>query len=193
MKGFNKDQAGTASVLVVFMMILLVTFGSMALSASLSNQRLGALSAAWLTDYYWMDSEAELGVFAIDQILAEAEQRAQVTLQQLGFDSFATTYINEVRQGLAGQAEQRGWELTETPEGMQVSFTIVNELRTARRTQDKYLTVEVISQVPQYDRTEIGWQRRENTSRFTIGRWQQWQELIRINTDIVFWDGTFAQ
>ena len=193
MRSAHKSESGAASVLVVFMMILLVTFGSMALSAALSNQRLGALSTAWITDYYWMDTQAELELFEIDQILAQAERTAQEQLILSDYLNFAASYQNEAQQALQLAAEEHGWELSGTAAEIIVEYTIKGRQKTAATAPDKYLSVKIGVKVPDYSLMNSGiWIRDENTLRFYIHRWQEWQESVKIDEEIKFWDGNMS-
>jgi hypothetical protein len=198
----NRREKGAASVLVVFMMILLVTFGSMALSMGLANNRLGLLSTAWMQDYYAMDDRATAQLLELDRALNAAEITAQAALLSGGTADFAEVYAAVARQNAAELAPVQDWTIreTDTPEEATdaissplfiVAWAIPDELQTAERAQDKYLLVEIAVYTPAYQLTPGGgWVRDESARRFAIQKWQEWQEAFELKDVIEFWDGS---
>jgi hypothetical protein len=186
------NEEGAASVLVIFMMILLVTFGSMALSMGLANNRLGMLSTAWMQDYYALDARAEANLFQIDQVLNEAERAGQQILLSGGDRSaFAQVYAAQVAQHMTELAQAQGWRFGAQEDGQVVRFILRDDLRTANREQNKYLIVEVAIHTPVYFQSPEGeWMRDETSPRFTVLQWQEWQEGFELKDVIEFWDGT---
>jgi hypothetical protein len=191
MKRIGRQEKGADSVLVIFMMILLVTFGSMALSMGLANNRLGLLSTAWNKDYYWLDAQAESCLFQLDQALNAAELAGQQALLGNGDPAvFAQVYRDEAGERLAALAQSQGWEMLQQGLEIGVRFTIKGEIKTADRAQDKYLTVEVLVRTPEYAQSAAGaWVRGAGSERLTVLKWQEWQEAFDLKDVIEFWDG----
>jgi len=72
----NKKKSGAASVLVVFMMLVLVTLGAFAIASSNANFRLSRRAVSWNEMFYDLDSLGETYLSQIDARLAEAEASA---------------------------------------------------------------------------------------------------------------------
>lgn len=54
--------SGSSSVLVIMIMLLLITFGVLAMMSSYSNLKIAQKKAAWTKDYYQLESIAEEGL-----------------------------------------------------------------------------------------------------------------------------------
>lgn len=54
--------SGSSSVLVIMIMLLLITFGVLAMMSSYSNLKIAQKKAAWTKDYYQLESIAEEGM-----------------------------------------------------------------------------------------------------------------------------------
>lgn len=63
------NNRGAASILVVLIIVVLATFGGIALTASWTNKKLAARAAQSKIDYYALDSVAEEIVANVDEIL----------------------------------------------------------------------------------------------------------------------------
>jgi hypothetical protein len=72
----NKKDAGAASVLVVFMMLVLVTLGAFAIAAANANYKLSQRALNWNAMYYDLDAAGEEYLAKIDLCLARAEAKA---------------------------------------------------------------------------------------------------------------------
>lgn len=79
-----KDKKGATSVLVIFMMIVLVVFATLAFTTSYANYRLAVKAANVTAENYALDDLASQMLLKIDSALAEAETQAQATLSQGG-------------------------------------------------------------------------------------------------------------
>lgn len=84
---------GSASLMVIFLVLTLVTFAVLSLSGARSDQKLSERLAAHKTQYYAADLRAEEITGSIDNILAE--QAA------LSFEDF-TAYLESVKKELDG-------------------------------------------------------------------------------------------
>lgn len=68
------NSKGAASVLVILIIVVLATFGGIALTAGWTNKELSIRAAQAKADYYALDSAAEEVVAAIDSVLYEASE-----------------------------------------------------------------------------------------------------------------------
>lgn len=58
----TKRTSGSSSVLVIMIMLLLITFGVLAMMSSYSNLKIAQKKAEWTKDYYKLESIAEEGM-----------------------------------------------------------------------------------------------------------------------------------
>lgn len=77
MKKLLSDRQGATSVLVIFMMIVLVVFATLAFTTSYANYRLSQKSAVITQENYMLDALAMRMTMKVDICLADAETRAQ--------------------------------------------------------------------------------------------------------------------
>ena len=84
---------GSASLMVIFLVLTLVTFAVLSLSGARSDQKLSERLATHKTEYYAADLRAEEITGVIDGILAE-----QAALSSKDFD----TYLESVKNTLDG-------------------------------------------------------------------------------------------
>ena len=75
-------ENGSSSVLVIMIMLLLITFGVLAMMSSYSNLKIAQKKADWTKEYYQLDSISEEGVsqFKVnfDNALAELIQMSEI-------------------------------------------------------------------------------------------------------------------
>ncbi len=74
--------SGSSSVLVIMIMLLLITFGVLAMMSSYSNLKIAQKKADWTKDYYQLESIAEEGVshfkVSFENALAELIQMSEL-------------------------------------------------------------------------------------------------------------------
>lgn len=66
---------GSSSVLVVMIMLLLITFGVLAMMSSYSNLKISRKHADWTKDYYQLESIAESEIITFKNVLADVLDR----------------------------------------------------------------------------------------------------------------------
>jgi hypothetical protein len=183
------SNKGAASVLVVFMMIILVTFGTLSLSAALANDRLGAKAVSWMSDYYELDAQAEFFCMEVDAYLLSAESRAAVFISESGF---AEIYYQEARRALEDMASGRlDMEITGSGGATQIEVLFSEGTEPG----DQNLTVVLGLADPEFlPRPEtdgqISWRRGDGFSkRYTVLKWRQWQTPFAQDDNLVLWDG----
>jgi hypothetical protein len=183
------SNKGAASVLVVFMMIILVTFGTLSLAAALANVRLGAKAAGWMTDYYGLDAQAELFCMELDAYLLAAENRAAVFLSDAGF---ADIYYQEAYQALQDMSAGRlDMEITGSGDAAQIEILFSE----GSEAGDQNLTVVLGLARPEFQQLRDGsgqayWRRGNGFFKhYTVLKWQQWQVPLEQDDELVFWDG----
>ena len=79
--GRVNNEKGVAAVLVLAVILVLTTFGTIALVASAANISMGNKSRHWSAEYYDLDSQTEEYVLKIDKCLKESEEGAQKYLK----------------------------------------------------------------------------------------------------------------
>ncbi|MFV0503925.1 MAG: hypothetical protein ACK5LT_08165 [Lachnospirales bacterium] len=71
-----KNNKGVSTILVVFMVVVIVTFGMFALLTSRMNLLLSEKARDWTANYYKLDSMAEEEFRSIDALLSQSENLA---------------------------------------------------------------------------------------------------------------------
>lgn len=72
-----RSQSGTAAVLTLSLILVLMALGTISLAASVLNVRMSGRTLEWSEEFYQLDSEAEDLVLKIDNILIEVEKDAR--------------------------------------------------------------------------------------------------------------------
>lgn len=85
MKRLYGNEDGATSVLVVFMMIVLVTLGTFAISSALVNRRFAIHASDWNKMLYALENQAERYVMDVDAAIAAAEQKAALYMAGGGY------------------------------------------------------------------------------------------------------------
>lgn len=75
-KNLAADQKGAASILIIFMMLILVSLGAFAITSANANYKLSQRALEWNVMYYDLDAKGEEFLSALDEKLAEAEMMA---------------------------------------------------------------------------------------------------------------------
>lgn len=100
------DRKGAASVLVIFMVMVLVTLGALAISSANANYKLSQRALDWNIMYYDLDAKGEEFLWALDGKLAEAEMTACEYMKNKGYQSPAQTDLPEQLQSAIFAAHQ---------------------------------------------------------------------------------------
>ena len=77
------NSCGAASILVILIIVVLATFGGIALTAGWTNKQLSIKAAQFKVDYYTLDSAAEEIVAEADSLLYSAAQKTDFYLNGL--------------------------------------------------------------------------------------------------------------
>jgi hypothetical protein len=118
-RGRFRSRRGSASALIVLMVVLLAVFGAMALTSAAASLRLARRHADWSIEYYGYDASAEKLLARIDLTVSEAIRTSQDTetlRSRLGaITSPGASSITCAREGerlvvsaLAGDPDTRG-------------------------------------------------------------------------------------
>lgn len=185
----NQSERGASLVLVVFMMVVLVSFGILALTSASANMRLSLKTRDWRTDYYALDSRASDIVFAADQLLYEAEMEARDELLILSSaasaeamkTSFEESYMRIAREKLEGFSYEGEQVLVRDAAGGASTFLLEITLESAEKSDigQKYLTVQIAIEPPEYlfpTANLADARRADDTARYRVAMWMQWQE-----------------
>ena len=202
-----KSERGAASVLVIFMMIILVTFGALSLTAALANLRLGSKVLSWMDGYYTLDSQAEVLCAEMDSRLLQAEQAAQSVLtgnvlSEEEFNrQFSDVYFREAtaQMGQWGGSEP-AVEVTGANDTLKVTLNLSEgapagaDPGSPSQEKQKYLTVVLQLNQPSFAlrQTPAGplyYRQGSFMKRYSIVQWQEWQEESEFQ-EPDFWDGS---
>lgn len=172
-----KSERGISSVLVIFMMIVLVTFGAIALTSAYANIKLANKTLAWNQDYYALDSQAEQALAYIDQIIV-LEQQGQLAQNSAGYTTLpdALRHLQSTQPNLLGEmaisANDGG--------GYRVQMEFNNQASIEKDSGEfiKYLTVVINTQPA-------------NGARYQVAEWREWQEAFNYEASQTedLWDG----
>ena len=183
-------ERGAASVLVVFMMIILVTFGTLSLTASLANIRLGEKTVTWMDSFYNMDSEAERLCMEVDACLLMAENAAIAALPTGGFDEL---YYQEANRALRELASSH---TSVTVNGQGSSTQVEIHLSKGSEPGSHNLDVVLSLVKPEFilvqdPSGQPGWRRADSFMKhYNVLKWQEWQAPFEFEEAVSFWDGT---
>ena len=200
------NNRGAASVLIVFLMLVLVTLGTFAIVSSNANWRLNQRSLAWNAMYYAMDADAETLLAKIDRVLLQAETKAVNYLLQnddispeladlLNNGASATDIFNEIYmyyadEGLTGLSFSEEIEFYNFGDGFWVDYSVQPEVNINEA--ENYLVVSLwLSQAPGVSlnagTAQVSW---ENGKRFSVSEWYQHPVVEFTEPPMEVWDGS---
>lgn len=191
------SERGAALVLVIFLMVVLVSFGILAMTSAAANRRLSAKTLDWRTDYYALDAQAADIVHEIDGLLLEAELHARESLGSgpLLHQDFAWDYLEQAREKLTGyMAESAEVILHEVDSDEYMLLEVTIEAAEKTEIGQKYLTVQLAVFPPEYIFPTSNAQdarRAPDALRYRTVMWQQWQQDFdyEYTNPLDFWDG----
>lgn len=88
-------ERGSSSVLVIMVMLLLITFGVLAMMSSYSNLKIAKKNAEWSRDFYALESIAELDMMTFKTIFNEAQDQSSVIYNNGTIDLIAIKNLPE--------------------------------------------------------------------------------------------------
>lgn len=74
-KWMNNNEKGSSSVLVVMIMLLMITFGVLAMMSSYSNLKIARKHAEWTKDYYSLESQGDFNLMHFNGVLDDVVSR----------------------------------------------------------------------------------------------------------------------
>ncbi len=80
------SECGSSSVLVIMIMLLLITFGVLAMMSSYSNLKIARKHAQWTRDYYQLESIADSDFKSFEQLFGHAMDKAQTHFSDQSID-----------------------------------------------------------------------------------------------------------
>ncbi len=113
-----RSRRGSASALIVLMVVLLAVFGAMALAAASANLRMAQSHADWSAEFYRFDAGAERFLAAVDRLTAAGDDAGQALERLAAVRVDGVTEITcrreadaLVAQAIAGDPAARGIEV----------------------------------------------------------------------------------
>ena len=94
----NECERGSSSVLVIMVMLLLITFGVLAMMSSYSNLKIAKKNAEWSRDFYALESMAELDMVTFKTIYNDAQNQSSVIFNNGTIDLVAIKNLPESLQ-----------------------------------------------------------------------------------------------
>ncbi|MGI6627010.1 MAG: hypothetical protein ACOX4K_01455 [Bacillota bacterium] len=169
-KGYVRLAGGGSSVLVVFLMLLLITLGVMALASSNAGLRLAEKGAAWTKDYYLLEAGGETLIELVSQSLHQTAKT--VSAEGYSDEAYANSYFRQCLSHCLGhggknlpyETEITEWNLEAEPTGL-----VLLTAWLTRKHQSRHQCLLVEIQVCTVSD-------KSNTGSFRILQWKQYQE-----------------
>jgi hypothetical protein len=101
---YLKSNKGSASVLVILIMLTLIVFGVLAMMSSFADLKLAQKSGDWIKNYYSLDGKGDTLVQKIDECLIHAETEANLYIKNKSYEKALSDQISrdlqkEIRTG----------------------------------------------------------------------------------------------
>ncbi|MGI6661269.1 MAG: hypothetical protein ACOX34_06275 [Bacillota bacterium] len=174
----GRFEGGGSSILVIFLMLLLVTLGSLSVASSHANLKLARKGVSWVNSYYALEAGGEVLLDIISQILAQAGglgRGKEDTLARMLADCL-DEYAGEARNKLP--YDTIIGEVRVEPDGPG-SITVTTRLSRQHGSTGQHLLVEI--QVVAGSGEPDAWG-------FRILQWKQYQEPFEYESAIELWN-----
>ncbi len=188
-------ESGASLVLVIFMMVILVTFGILALTSASANAKLSSKTLSWRADYYALDARAADIVFDIDTLLYQAEEFARAEMRD-GPDmesEFAALYIEKARDLVGAYTSDTAQVAILSEEEGAFLVEIHMESEEKSDIGQKYLTAQIVVSPPAYlfpTGSASDMRRAQGARRYSEVMWMQWQDEFDYYEDTLsLWNG----
>ncbi|MDR1000133.1 MAG: hypothetical protein LBL96_04955 [Clostridiales bacterium] len=185
---FLYDERGATSVLMLLMMITLVTLGTYSISSSQVNYVFCSKALEWNRRYLEADSKGEQFLQRLNQALAEAERKTIIAAVSPSYAAYDTSpkqalsnlYMTNAREEIAKLSDPsvtlNGSTLTADACSDNCHISIVAELAPLRFSFDP-----------------SGAATTNNEPRYTVLKWEQWQETSASIFQQPVWDGLVTE
>ncbi len=169
-KAYGRLAGGGSSVLVIFLMLLLITLGALALVSSNANLRLAKKGAAWMKDYYLLEASGESIVALVSKSLHQTNEilSANGGPGEESRDSYFARHLSCCLED-TGAALPYGTEITEWKVEPDDNGLVLLTAWLARKHQSGNQCLLVQIQVS-------GVSDRSTTGSFQVLQWKQYQE-----------------
>jgi len=200
----------------MFMMIVLVALGAYVITSARANYVFSRRALEWNMAYYENDSKAEEFVMDLDARLASAEKKAVEYVMELGFERDGYEGVSEELQRELAQASESGVNkvlemlyfayaadeveyMGNEYDGVYVDGYGGNDLSVYTNFQSELksesnISVSLSVLLPDYNLVyedgSISGSRAENSRRYEIREWLQWQPYQEAGISGTIWDGT---
>ncbi|MDR1642963.1 MAG: hypothetical protein LBC41_15425 [Clostridiales bacterium] len=203
------NEEGSASVLVIFMMIVLVTLGAYSIVSAHVNYSFSQKALAWNKNFYSCDLMAEEFLKDLDLALAKAEKEIGLYVSTKGYEKSGNGTVpeelrDEIRQrGLTKesmnllyrhcaygaleklQEKYPSMAISDGLEEVTINFSLDEEKNANIRA--KILIEPLIFNVTEKDGV-VRATKSANAKRCRIEKWEQWQEVQEDQAQEL-WDG----
>jgi len=158
-----KGNSGAVSVQAVFMMLVLVTLGTFAITSARVNYTFSLKALNWNKMYYALEDKAERYLKDVDAVLINASEKDD--------------YLNEARAGLEGlNGPYPGSVVGADGEGLYLSMNFVSD-------ENENANLRVSLRIT--NNAAVG------AGRYKITEWTEWQRASEEYEGLGLWDGFF--
>ena len=180
--GIIENEKGATSVFVIFMMLVLVTFGTFSIVAVKADIKFGKKAMDWNRRYYEIDSMGEEFICKVDMALHDAEEEVA------GGDYSDGDYFEAAYSSLVDLRETyRGLSVMSVMEDG-VYTDLIGEIELKGETDENFNLIIRFNIIPlnitaDGDDIDIG------RKRFEVTEWRQQQVTRKYNGDVELWPG----
>ncbi len=199
MKKLFNNEKGATSVLVIFMMIVLVTLGTFAITSALVNYRFAYHTVDWSKMYYKLEDKAENYLKDVNDGLINAANRAVkqvnsengINLNEDFNKAYCEFALEEIKM-LNDKYQQN----IETIENDNVGICYLEQEFISDDNPDSHLTVKILIKKPDnylsvknVSDGDIVTIVNNNETLFEVVEWRQWQTPVEIEMFEDLWPG----
>ncbi len=180
-RNLGRLAGGGSSILVVFLMLLLVTLGVLAMVSSDANLKLARKGVSWIKGYYMLEAGGEALLDTVSQGLIHADnlRYTEGNAFEGALGRLLADYLGEYVDG-AGKKLPYGAVINEIrvePDGSG-SVTVTAMLSREHESIDQHLLVQAMV---------FAGTGESDTGGFRILQWKQYQEPFEYETKLELW------
>ena len=206
-----RKSRGAASIIVIFMIMVLFVFGMLSLTTALANSRLSVKSASWVKEYYQVERLAEQLIMEVDACLETAELRAREFVVKQGSDFegfksyedemhrffyyFACEELERLPQEYVDEVDLDKARYADRSIPVEEILTPLVYLEISVPGVNKHILAAVQAVYPEYriaaNANPVNGSRvNPDEPRFEIIEWREWQKPFDYNQPLDFWNGS---
>jgi hypothetical protein len=185
---FLSDEQGASSVLILLMMITLVTLGTYSISSSQVNYVFSSKALEWNLQYLEADTRGEEFLRQLNQALAEAERKTVID----AINHSLAVYDMSPRQALLGLYMSTAQEEIAKLERPDLTLD-GNTLTVDVSSNNCHINIAVMLAPFRFSFSDDTTAQTNNAPRYTVLKWEQWQETSDNTFQQTVWDGLITE